>query len=84
LAVKMARIQQGNTPPRIATPVSAARGTPRPITLKKGITMASPSNQPAVNQLAAEDKKGATDKEVAVDANNPDKKLRISTELDAK
>jgi hypothetical protein len=46
--------------------------------------MASPSNQPAVNQLAAEDKKGATDKEVAVDPNNTDKKLRISTELDAK
>jgi hypothetical protein len=46
--------------------------------------MASPSNQPAVYQLAAEDKKGATDKEVAVDPNDTDKKLRISTELDAK
>jgi hypothetical protein len=84
LAVKMARIQQGNTPSRIATPGSAAGGTPRPITSKKGITMASPSNQPAANQLAAEDKKGATNKEVAVDPNNTDKKLRISTELDAK
>jgi hypothetical protein len=84
LAVKMARIQQGNTPSRIATPGSAAGGTLRPITSKKGITMASPSNQPAANQLAAEDKKGATDKEVTVDPNNTDKKLRISTELDAK
>jgi hypothetical protein len=84
LAAKMARIQQGNTPSRIATPRSAARGTPRPITSKKGITMASPSNQLAANQLAAEDKKGSTDKEVAVDPNNTDKKLRISTELDAK
>jgi hypothetical protein len=46
--------------------------------------MASPSNQPAANQLAAEDKKGAIDKEVAVDPNNTDKKLHISTELDAK
>ena len=80
----MARIQQGNTPSKIVTPGSAAGSTPRPITAKKGITMASPSNQPAVNQLAAEDKKGATDKEVAVDPNNTDKKLRISTELDAK
>jgi hypothetical protein len=80
----MARIQQGNTPSRIATPGSAARGTPRPITSKKGITMASPSNQPAANQLAAEDKKGGTDKEVAVDPNNTDKKLHISTELDTK
>jgi hypothetical protein len=84
LAAKMARTQQGNTPSRIATPGSAAGGTPRLITSKKGITMASPSNQPAVNQLAAEDKKGATDKEVAADPNNTDKKLRISTELDAK
>jgi hypothetical protein len=46
--------------------------------------MASPSNQSAANQLAAEDKKGATNKEVAVDPNNTNKKLRISTELDAK
>jgi hypothetical protein len=68
LTIKMAKIQQGNTPSRIATPGSAAGGTSRP----------------AANQLAAEDKKGATDKEVAVDPNNTDKKLRISTELDAK
>jgi hypothetical protein len=52
--------------------------------LAKGITVASPSNQSAANQLAAEDKKGATDKEVVVDPNNTDKKLRISMELDAK
>jgi hypothetical protein len=84
LVVKMAIIQQGNTPSRIATPGSAAGGTPRPITSMKGIIMVSPSNQPAANQLAVEDKKGATDKEVAVDPNNTDKKLRISTELDAK
>jgi hypothetical protein len=84
LAVKMARIQQGNSPSRIATPGSAAGGTSRPITSMNGITMASPSNQPAANQLAAEDKKGAIDKEVAVDPNNTDKKLHISMELDAK
>jgi hypothetical protein len=84
LAVKMAKIQQGNTPSRIVMPGSAVEGASRPATLTKGITVASPSNQPAANQLAAEDKKGATDKEVAVDPNNADKKLRISTELDAK
>jgi hypothetical protein len=66
LAVKMAKIQQGNTPSRIATPGSAAGGTSRPVTSTKGITVASPSNQPAANQLVAEDKMGATDKEVAV------------------
>jgi hypothetical protein len=84
LAVKMAKIQQGNTPSRIAMPGSAAGGTSKPVTSTKGITVASPSTQPVVNQLAAEDKKGATDKEVAVDPNNTDKKFRISTELDAK
>jgi hypothetical protein len=84
LAIKMAKIQQGNTPSRIAMAGSAAGGTSRPVTSTKGITVASPSNQPTVNQLAVEDKKGATDKEVAVDPNNTDKKLRISTELDAK
>jgi hypothetical protein len=84
LAVKMAKIQHGNTPSRIAMPGSAAEGASRPTTLTKGITVASPSNQPAANQLAAEDQKGATDKEVAVDPNNAEKKLRISTELDAK
>jgi hypothetical protein len=50
----------------------------------KGITVAFPSNQPATNQLAAEDKKGPTDKEVVVDPSHADKKLRISTELDPK
>jgi hypothetical protein len=84
LAVKMAKIQQGNTPSRIATLGSAAEGASRPATLTKGITVASPSNQSAANQLAAEDKKGATDKKVAVDPNHADKKLRISTELDNK
>jgi hypothetical protein len=84
LAVKMAKIQQGNTPSMIAALGSAAEGTSWPATLTKGITVASPSNQPAANQLAAEDKKGATDKEVALDPNNADKKLRISTKLDAK
>jgi hypothetical protein len=84
LAVKMTKIQQGNTTSRIATPGSTAGGTSWPVTSTKGITVASPSNQPAANQLAAEDKKGATDKEVVVDPNNTDKKLHISTELDAK
>jgi hypothetical protein len=79
LAVKMAKIQQGNTTSRIAMPGSVAGGTSQPVTSTKGITVAAPSTQ-----LAAEDKKGATDKEVTVDPNNTDKKLRISAELDAK
>jgi hypothetical protein len=80
----MDKIQQGDTPSRIAMPGSAAEGASRPATLTKGITVASPSNQPAANQLATEDKKGATDKEVVVDPNHTDKNLHISTELDPK
>jgi hypothetical protein len=44
LAVKMAKIPQGNTSSRIATPASAAEGASRLATLTKGITVASPSN----------------------------------------
>jgi hypothetical protein len=44
LAIKMAKIQQGKTPSRIAMPGSAAEDTSRPVTLTKGITVASPSN----------------------------------------
>jgi hypothetical protein len=84
LAVKMAKSPQWNTSFRIATPASAAEGASRLATLTKGITVASPSKQPTANQLAAEDKKGATDKEVAVDPDHADKKLRISMELDPK
>jgi hypothetical protein len=84
LAVKVAKLPQGNTPSRIATPALAAEGTSRSATLTKGITVASPSKQPAANQLTTEDKKGATDKEVAVDPNHADKKIHISTELDPK
>jgi hypothetical protein len=59
LAVKMAKISQGNTSSRIATPASATEGASRSATLTKCITVASPSKQPAANQLAAEDKKGS-------------------------
>jgi hypothetical protein len=84
LAVKMAKIPQGNTSSRIATPALATEGASQSATLTKGITVASPLKQPVANQLAAKDKKGATDKEVVVDSNHADKKLRISTELDPK
>jgi hypothetical protein len=42
------------------------------------------SNQPAVDQLTDDKKKGATDKDILVDPNNTDKKLHLSTELDPK
>jgi hypothetical protein len=44
----------------------------------------STSNQPATDQTTDDKKKGATDKEVAVDPDDTDKKLRLNAELDAK
>jgi hypothetical protein len=45
--------------------------------------VASGTNQPPTNQQA-DDKKWAIDKEVPADPSNPDKKLRISTDIEAK
>jgi hypothetical protein len=50
LVVKMAKIQQGNTPSRIATPRSAAEGSSQPVTLMKGITVAPlQTSQPPIS-----------------------------------
>jgi hypothetical protein len=46
--------------------------------------VSSTSNQPITDQPVDDRKKGATDKEVAVDPDNTDKKMRLSTELEAK
>jgi hypothetical protein len=40
--------------------------------------------QRTIDQLVANEKKGATDKEIQVDPTDADKKLRISAELEAK
>jgi hypothetical protein len=42
------------------------------------------STQCTTDQPVVDERKGATDKEIQVDPNDADKKLRISTELDAK
>jgi hypothetical protein len=44
----------------------------------------STSHQPTINQVVDDKKKGVVDKEVAVDPNDTEKKLRLSIELDAK
>jgi hypothetical protein len=46
--------------------------------------MGSTSNQPTTDQMVDDKKKGATDKEVEVDPDDTDKKLRLSVELDDK
>jgi hypothetical protein len=42
------------------------------------------STQRTTDQLVTDERKGVTDKEIQVDPNDADKKLHISTELEAK
>jgi hypothetical protein len=84
LAAKMAKTHRGSTPARMAMPRPVAKSTPRPPVAKKGMLVASTSNQPTVDQPTADEKKGATDKDILVDPNDADKKLRLSVELKAK
>jgi hypothetical protein len=65
-------------------PKPSISGTPRTSFAKNGAYAASPSTQHPTDQLADNKKKDADDKEVLVDPSNPDKKLRISTDLEAK
>jgi hypothetical protein len=48
------------------------------------MTVTPASTQRTIDQLVADEKKGATDKEIQVDPTDADKKLRISAELEAK
>jgi hypothetical protein len=73
-----------STPLKLPAPKPLTIGTPRPPSAKKGTYVASTSNHPPVDQQADDKKKGADDKEVPVDPSNPDKKLQISTSLEAK
>jgi hypothetical protein len=57
--------------------------SPRPPSAKKGAYGTSTSNQQPVDH-PADGKNEADDKEVPVIPSNPDKKLRISTDLEAK
>jgi hypothetical protein len=84
LAAKMAKTHGGSTPGKMVMPRLAVGSTPWPPTAQKGTLIASTSNQPAANQLVADEKKGAIDKEIPVDPSDADKKLHISTELEAK
>jgi hypothetical protein len=51
---------------------------------KKGTTVSPTSTQCATDRQVADERKGAADKEIQVDPSDADKKLRISTELEAK
>jgi hypothetical protein len=84
LAAKVAKTYGGSTPVRPAAPKPPTGGTLWPSAEKKSTFVGSTSNQPATDQTADDKKKGATDKEVAVDPDDTDKKLRLNAELDAK
>jgi hypothetical protein len=69
------------------TPAGPSAGdTPKTLVAKqKQSMMVTPaSTQRTTDQLVADERKGGTDKEIQVDPNEADKKLRISTELEAK
>jgi hypothetical protein len=66
-----------------SVPKPSISGTPRTSFAKNGAYAASPSTRHPTDQLA-DNKKEVDDKEVLVDPSNPDKKLRISTDLEAK
>jgi hypothetical protein len=66
------------------TPKPSTIGSPRPPSAKKGAYGASTSNQQPADQPTDGKKKEVDDKEVPVDPSNSDKKLRISTGLEAK
>jgi hypothetical protein len=84
LAAKMAKAQGGSTPIRIAAPKPSTVGTHWPPAEKKSTFVGSTSNQSIADQLVDDRKKGDADKEVAVDPDDMNKKIRLSTELEVK
>jgi hypothetical protein len=84
LAVKLAKAHRGSTLVRTMTPKPPPAGTLQPPVEKKSTFVGSTSNQPIVDQPVDDKKKGGADKEVAVDPDDIDKKLLLSTELQAK
>jgi hypothetical protein len=84
LAAKVAKTHGGSTLVRIVVPKPPTGGTLRPLAEKKSTFVGSTSHQPTIDQVVDDKKKGVADKEVAVDPNDTEKKLRVSIELDAK
>jgi hypothetical protein len=84
LAAKVAKTHGGSTPVRIVASKPPTGGTLRSPAEKKNIFVGSTSDQPTTNQVVDDKKKGSADKEVAVDPDDTEKKLHLSTMLDAK
>jgi hypothetical protein len=84
LTANIAKTQGEGTPTRMVTPRPLAGDTPKTPAVKKSMTITPTSTQHATDQLVVDERKGGTDKEIQVDPNDADKKLCISTELEAK
>jgi hypothetical protein len=86
LVVKVAKTHGGGSPIKAVTPGPSVGDTSKmPVAKQKqGMTVTPAPTQRITDQLVADEKKGATDKEIQVDPTNANKKLRISAELDAK
>jgi hypothetical protein len=80
----VAKTHGGSTPIRTSVSKPPATNTHRPPPEKKNTFVGATSNQPSADQAVDDKKKGAADKEVAVDPDDMNKKLRLDTELDAK
>jgi hypothetical protein len=74
----------GGASARTVMPGPSAGDTPKMHVAKKGTMVTPTSIQRATDQPVVDERKGAVDKEIQVDPSNADKKLRISTELEAK
>jgi hypothetical protein len=84
LAMKVAKAHGGSTLIRIVATKPPAAGTHRPPAEKKSTFVGFVSNQPIADQLVDDKKKGAADKEVALEPDNMNKKFHLGTELEAK
>jgi hypothetical protein len=84
LAAKIAKTHGGGTPARMVTLGPLVGDTPKMHVAKKSMTVTPTSIQHATDQLVADERKGAADKETQVDPSDADKKFRISTELEVK
>jgi hypothetical protein len=80
----MAKTHGWSTLVRTVAPKPPTGGTPRPPAGKNNTFVGSTSNQLTADQSVDDKKKGAMEKEVPVDPNDTDKKLRLSTEIDTK
>jgi hypothetical protein len=86
LAAKVAKTHGGGTPTKTVTPEPSAGDTSKMLEAKQkqSMTVTPASTQRTTDQPVADERKGAIDKEIQVDANDTDKKLCISMDLEAK